>query len=42
MPLLAKALRADPAVFSSPFIATFVDATGLIIYFTIATLVFGL
>lgn len=36
MPLLAKAVRADPAVFSNPFITTFVDATGLVIYFLIA------
>ncbi|RAN71941.1 magnesium transporter [Bacillus sp. SRB_336] len=42
MPLLGKAVRADPAVFSNPFISTFVDATGLIIYFLIATSVLGL
>jgi magnesium transporter len=36
MPLLAKAVRADPAVFSNPFITTFVDASGLILYFLIA------
>lgn len=36
MPLVAKAVRADPAVFSNPFITTFVDATGLVIYFLIA------
>jgi magnesium transporter len=36
MPLLAKAVRADPAVFSNPFITTFVDATGLVVYFMIA------
>lgn len=42
MPLLGKAVRADPAVFSNPFISTFVDAAGLIIYFLIATAVLGL
>jgi magnesium transporter len=42
MPLVAKTLRADPAVFSNPFITTFVDATGLIIYFLIARLVLNL
>ena len=42
MPLLGKAVRADPAVFSNPFISTFVDAAGLIIYFLIATSVLGL
>ncbi|MBK7821035.1 MAG: magnesium transporter [Tessaracoccus sp.] len=36
MPLLARAIRVDPAVFSNPFITTFVDATGLVIYFLIA------
>lgn len=42
MPLLGKALKVDPAVFSNPFISTFVDATGLIIYFLIASAVLGL
>lgn len=42
MPLLAKAIRVDPAVFSNPFISTFVDATGLIIYFVIARAILGL
>ena len=42
MPLVAKKIGADPAVFSNPFISTFCDATGLIIYFTIATVVLGL
>lgn len=42
MPLLGKAVRADPAVFSNPFISTFVDAAGLIIYFMIATAILGL
>lgn len=42
MPLLGKAVRADPAVFSNPFISTFVDAAGLIIYFLIATSILGL
>ncbi len=37
MPMLARALHADPAVFSTPFISTFCDATSLIIYFGIAT-----
>ena len=42
MPLAAKALRADPAVFSNPFISTFVDAAGLVIYFLIAKAILGL
>lgn len=42
MPLIAKKIGADPAVFSNPFISTFCDATGLIIYFSIATAVLNL
>lgn len=42
MPLLARAVRADPAVFSNPFISTFVDATGLLIYFLIAKAALGI
>lgn len=36
MPLLLKRFGVDPAISSSPFIATFIDVTGIIIYFTIA------
>ncbi|MEP6612447.1 MAG: magnesium transporter, partial [Mucilaginibacter sp.] len=36
LPLLLKKLGADPATSSAPFVATLVDVTGLIIYFTIA------
>lgn len=36
MPLLLKRLGADPATSSAPFIATLVDVTGLVIYFSIA------
>jgi magnesium transporter len=42
MPMLARAVRADPAVFSTPFISTFCDATSLIIYFLMATWLLGL
>ncbi len=42
MPIVAKVVGADPAVFSNPFISTFCDATGLIIYFFIAKAVLGL
>lgn len=37
-PLLLKRLGADPAVSSAPFVATMVDVTGLIIYFSLAFL----
>ena len=36
LPLILKRLGADPAVSSAPFVATLVDVTGLIIYFSIA------
>lgn len=42
MPLVARKVGADPAVFSNPFISTFCDATGLVIYFSIAAAVLNL
>jgi magnesium transporter len=36
LPIGAKKLGLDPAVMSAPFITTFVDATGLVIYFEVA------
>ncbi|MGI4750445.1 MAG: magnesium transporter [Janthinobacterium lividum] len=36
LPLLLKKLGADPASSSAPFVATLVDVTGLVIYFSIA------
>jgi magnesium transporter len=36
LPLALSKLRVDPAVVSAPFISSFVDATGLVIYFTFA------
>lgn len=38
LPIILKKLGADPAVSSAPFVATLVDVTGLIIYFSIALL----
>ncbi len=38
LPLLLKKLGADPAASSTPFVATLVDVTGLMIYFTMAYL----
>lgn len=35
-PMVARRLGVDPAVVSAPFITTFVDATGLVVYFVIA------
>lgn len=42
MPLIARAIKVDPAVFSAPFISTFCDATGLLIYFFTAKIVLGI
>ncbi len=39
LPLVLKRLGADPAASSAPFVATLVDVTGLIIYFSIAFLI---
>ena len=36
LPLILKRLGADPAVSSAPFVATLVDITGLLIYFSVA------
>jgi len=36
LPMILKRLGADPAVSSAPFVATLVDVTGLVIYFSIA------
>ena len=36
LPLVLKKLGADPAVSSAPFVATLVDVTGLVIYFSVA------
>ncbi|MFC9936349.1 magnesium transporter [Nocardiopsis alba] len=42
MPLLARKVGVDPAVVSSPMVATLVDATGLLIYFSIARMILGI
>jgi magnesium transporter len=39
LPLVLKKLGADPAASSAPFVATLVDVTGLIIYFSVAFLI---
>lgn len=38
LPFLLRALRLDPATVSAPFVATLVDVTGLVIYFSAAYL----
>ena len=39
LPLVLKRLGFDPATSSAPFVATLVDVTGLIIYFTVAFMI---
>jgi len=39
LPLVLKRLGFDPATSSAPFVATLVDVTGLVIYFTVAFLI---
>jgi magnesium transporter len=41
LPFLLKRLGLDPATSSAPFVATLVDVTGLIIYFSVASLILG-
>lgn len=39
LPFLLKKLRLDPATSSAPFVATLVDVTGIIIFFSVAMLI---
>jgi magnesium transporter len=39
LPFLFRRIRFDPASASAPFVATLVDVTGLVIYFTVALVV---
>jgi len=41
LPLILRRLGYDPAVSSAPFVATLVDVTGLIIYFSVALVFFA-
>ncbi len=41
LPILAKAIRLDPAVMASPFISTIVDALSLLVYFLFAQMLLG-
>jgi magnesium transporter len=41
IPIAAERFGVDPAVLSAPLITTLVDATGLIIYFSIAKIILG-
>ncbi len=41
LPFLLQKLRLDPASASAPFVATLVDVSGLVIYFTVALVILG-
>jgi magnesium transporter len=41
LPLLAKKVGIDPALVSAPMVSTLCDATGLLIYFSVAAMVLG-
>lgn len=41
LPMVLERLRFDPATASAPFVATLVDVTGLVIYFSFAQLLLG-
>lgn len=42
VPIVAEHFKIDPTVISGPMITTIVDATGLLIYFQLATFILGL
>jgi magnesium transporter len=42
LPLIFTRLRVDPAIASSPFVASFVDVAGVVIYFSVAQRIMGL
>jgi magnesium transporter len=42
LPIIAKRLKIDPAIMAAPLITTIVDAVSLIIYFSIARVIFSL
>src|SRR5262249_24352919 len=42
LPMVFMTMGVDPGIASSPFVATFVDVTGIMIYFTIAKMWFNL
>ena len=41
IPFILKKLRLDPATASAPFVATLVDVTGLVIFFSVAAVLLG-
>lgn len=42
LPIIAKKIKVDPAIMASPLITTIVDATSLIVYFSVAKMLMGI
>ena len=42
LPIGARAIKLDPAVIAAPAVTTIVDASGMVIYFTVARMLLGL
>jgi len=42
LPIAAKRIGYDPAVLSAPFVTTFIDSMGLLIYFSVAKAILGI
>jgi magnesium transporter len=42
LPMFAKRLKIDPAIMAAPLITTIVDGASLVVYFSIASVIFGL
>jgi magnesium transporter len=42
LPFLMRAIGVDPASSSTPFVATLVDVTGLLLYFAVAITIIGI
>jgi magnesium transporter len=42
LPLALRRVGFDPAVASSPFVASIVDVTGIVVYFTVARMLLGI
>jgi magnesium transporter len=41
LPFILKRFKLDPATSSAPFVATIIDVMGLVIYFTLAMMLFS-
>jgi magnesium transporter len=42
LPMIAKKLKVDPAIMAAPLITTIVDGTSLVVYFSIAKMIFNI